>query len=80
MRNTIGLLVILAFLLGSCTAMAGGIQHWPASLIAVAVIVLMKIANDRYKVLNWPLEFLLASGVVMIVINLGRLYIIPMPY
>lgn len=80
MKQTFGLLIILVFLLGSCTAMAGGVQHWPASLLAVAAIVAMKIANDRYKVLNWPLEFLLASGVVMIVINLGRLYMMPMPY
>lgn len=79
MRRWTGLLIILAFLLGSCTTMAGNVQHWPASLVAVAVIVAMKIANDRYKVLNWPLEFLLASGVVLIVINLARLYMLPIP-
>lgn len=80
MRRWTGLLILLAFLLGSCTTMAGGVQHWPASLVAVAAIVAMKIANDRYRVLRWPLEFLLAAGVVMIVINLARLYMLPMPY
>lgn len=76
MKNAIGLLVIILLLLGSCTVMAGDISHWPASLIAVVAIVAMKFANDRFRVLNWPMEFLLASAVVMIVINLTRLYLL----
>lgn len=75
MTNAIGLLVILVFLLGSCSVLAGGISHWPASLIAVCVIIAMMFANDRFKILNWPMEFLLASAVTMIVINLARLYL-----
>lgn len=74
MKNAIGLLVIILLLLGSCTVMAGGASHWPASLIAVIIIVVMKFANDRFRVLGWPMEFLLASAVTMIVINLTRLY------
>ncbi|WEX08986.1 hypothetical protein [Chelativorans sp. AA-79] len=76
MKNTIGLLVILALLLGSCTVMTGNLSHWPATAAAAAVIVLMKIVNDRVKILRWPMEFLLASAVTMIVINLARLYTI----
>lgn len=76
MRNAIGLLVILTFLLGSCTVMTGNVSHWPASLVAVGAIVALKLANDRFRVLGWPMEFLLASAVTMIVINLGRLYLI----
>lgn len=76
MRNAVGLLVIILFLLGSCTVMAGNVSHWPASVIAVAVIVAMKIVNDRVQILRWPMEFLLTSAVVMIVINLARLYMI----
>lgn len=76
MKNTLGLLVILAFLLSSCTAMTGDVSHWPATLIAVIVIFAMKIANDRIQLLRWPMEFLLASAVTMIVINLARLYFI----
>lgn len=76
MSHPIGLLVILALLLGSCTVMAGDFSHWPASAIAAAVIVLMMIVNDRLRILRWPMEFLLASAVVMIVVNLGRLYLI----
>lgn len=76
MKNVIGLLVIAGLLLGSCTVMAGNVSHWPASLIAVVVIVVMKLVNDRVQVLRWPMEFLLASAVTMIVINLGRLYLL----
>jgi hypothetical protein len=74
MKNPIGLSIILLFLLGSCTVMAGDVSHWPASVIAVVVIIAMKIGNDRFKILGWPMEFLLAAAVTMIVINLGRLY------
>lgn len=76
MKNTIGLIVIIGLLLGSCTVMAGDVSHWPASLIAVFAIVAMKILNDRVQILRWPMEFLLTSAVVMIVINLARLYMI----
>lgn len=74
MSNTIGLVVIIGLLLGSCTLMAGGVSHWPASLVAVGLIVVLKIANDRFHILRWPMEFLLASAVTMIVVNLTRLY------
>jgi membrane protein YdbS with pleckstrin-like domain len=72
------LLGILTFLLSSCTFLAGGVSHWPASLVAVLLIVSAKLANDRFKVLAWPMEFLLAAGVTMIVVNLVRLAVIPM--
>lgn len=76
MKNPLGMLLILAFLLGSCTVMAGDVSHWPASVIAVALIVAMKILNDRVRILRWPMEFLLASAVTLIVVNLSRLYIV----
>ncbi|MBB5535752.1 hypothetical protein [Rhizobium giardinii] len=79
-RSNVTLLFILALLLGSCTVMAGDASHWPASLIAVIVIVSLKLWNDRAKLLAWPMEFLLAAGVSMIVINLARLYVTPLPY
>lgn len=77
MTSWIVLVVLVGLLLGSCTAIAGDVSHWPASLIAVIVIVILKIVNDRIKLLAWPMEFLLASGVIMIVINLARLYMLP---
>lgn len=79
MKSWIVLAFILTFLLSSCTAMAGDFQHWPASLTAVVLIILAKLANDRFKVLAWPMEFLLAAGVTMIVVNLVRLALIPLP-
>lgn len=75
MKNAVGVAIILAFLLGSCTVMAGGVSHWPASAIAVALIVIVKIVNDRVQILRWPMEFLLASAVIMIIVNLAHLYI-----
>lgn len=80
MKSWVILLIILGFLLGSCTAIAGDVSHWPASLVAVVVIVLLKIGNDRIKLLAWPMEFLLAAGVTMIVINLARLAFVPLQY
>lgn len=80
MKSWIVLSIILLFLLSSCTVIAGDTSHWPASVIAVVVIVAVKLVNDRMKLLAWPMEFLLASGVIMILINLTRLYWLPMPY
>jgi hypothetical protein len=80
MTSRIVFVVILTLLLGSCTVITGDVSHWPASLVAILAIVGMKIWNDRIKLLAWPMEFLLAAGVTMIVINLGRLYFIPLPY
>lgn len=80
MRGIFVLCLILALLLGSCTVMTGDVSHWPASLIAVVVIMAFKLWNDRVKLLAWPMEFLLAAGVTMIVINLSRLYMMPATY
>jgi hypothetical protein len=80
MKSWIILLVILAFQLGSCTAMAGSVEPWPAMLVAVALSVALKLWNDRSRVLGFPMEFLLFSTVIMIVVNLARLYIIPIPF
>lgn len=74
MKNILGMSLIAVFLLSSCTAMTGDTSHWPASVVALALIVLMKILNDRIQVLRWPMEFLMASTVTMIVVNLVRLY------
>lgn len=80
MKSWVILLVILAFQLGSCRAMAGSIDPWPAVLIAVVLIVALKLWNDRSRVLGFPMEFLLFSTVIMIVVNLGRLYMTPLPF
>jgi hypothetical protein len=79
MQNKVILLVILAFLLGSCTVMAGGLHPWPAMLIATLLILALKAWNDRKKVLAWPMEFLLFAAVTMIVVNLAWLYFFDLP-
>lgn len=79
MNSWIILVVILGALLSSCTAMEGNVTHWPASLVAVVMIVLLKVWNDRSKVLAWPMEFLLFAVVILIVSNLTRLYFTPLP-
>ena len=71
--------LIFISLLGGCTVMAGGVDHWPASLLAVAVMIPVKIFNDRAKVLAWPMEFILIAAVTMIVFNLARLYFTELP-
>ena len=80
MKSWLALLFMLLLLLSACSAIAGNLSHWPASAVAVFIIVFCKLANDRFQILAWPMEFLLASGVIMIVINLARLYLIPLPY
>lgn len=80
MRSWIVLLFILTALLGGCQALTGDVSHWPSSLIAVLVLIPAKWANDRYQVLAWPMEFLLASGVTMIVFSLVRLYFSELPF
>ena len=80
MKSWVILLFILAFQLGSCTAMSGSLEPWPANVIAVVLIVALKLWNDRSKVLGFPMEFLLFSTVIMIVVNLARLYLIPLPF
>ena len=80
MRSWVILLAILVFQLGSCTAMAGNLEPWPAMLVAVILIVALKIWNDRGRVLGFPMEFLLFSTVIMIFVNLGRLYVTPIPF
>ncbi|WP_136443732.1 hypothetical protein [Pacificoceanicola onchidii] len=80
MRSWVVLLVILGFLLGGCTVLTGDMSHWPSSLAAVLFLIPAKWANDRLQILAWPMEFLLASGVTMIVFSLIRLYFTPLPY
>lgn len=80
MRDKITLFIVLALLLGSCSVIAGDTSHWPATLAAVVVILAVKVLNDHARILAWPMEFLLAAGVIMIVFNLTRLYFVPLPY
>ncbi|MFO1151729.1 MAG: hypothetical protein U1E62_25420 [Alsobacter sp.] len=79
MKSWVVTLVIISFLLGSCTVMAGDVSPWPAMAVAVVLILALKAWNDRKALLAWPMEFLLIAAVTMIVVNLARLYIIELP-
>lgn len=65
---------LMLFLLGSCTAMAGNVDHWPASLSAVAAMLAGKVANDRFHIVKWPMEFVFWSAITMVFFNLLYLY------
>lgn len=69
-------LIVLA-LMGGCTAMAGDLEHWPASLPALGVMLVGKALNDRYRVMKWPMEFILWSAVILILFNLVHLHFKP---
>ncbi|SEO21923.1 hypothetical protein SAMN04488103_11523 [Gemmobacter aquatilis] len=75
--NWLILLGIMAVLGGSCTAIAGDLSHWPATLPALLTILVAKLANDRLRLLKWPMEFLFWAAILMIVFNLVRLYFLP---
>ena len=79
MSNIFSLVIILLFLLGSCTVMSGDVHHWPAMLIATLLILTLKIFNDRKKLLSWPMEFLLFAAVTMIIVNLAWLFFFELP-
>jgi hypothetical protein len=73
-KSWIVLFVIMLTLLSSCTAMAGNVDHWPASLVAVAVMVAGKFLNDRFAFVKWPTEFLFWAAMTLIFCNLSYLY------
>ncbi len=68
------LVAICIVLLGSCSLMAGDFEQWPASVPALGVMIAGKFANDRFKLVKWPMEFILWSAIVLIFFNLVYLY------
>jgi len=71
------LLFLIFGLLGSCTAMAGDVAHWPASLPWLVLVVAGKVANDRIGLLKWPMEFVFWSAITLILFNLVFLHFKP---
>jgi hypothetical protein len=78
-RSWIVLGVLCAVLLGGCSALAGGVDHWPGSAAAVALIVAGKAANDRVRLLKWPMEFAFWAAILMIACSLVYLHFKPLP-
>lgn len=77
-HSWIGLAVLCAVLLGGCSALAGGVDHWPGSAAAMALIVVGKAANDRVGLLKWPMEFAFWAAIVLIACNLTYLHFKPL--
>ena len=71
------LAIVCAVLLGGCSALAGGVDHWPGSAAAVALMIAGKAANDRVKLLKWPMEFAFWSAILLIFCNLVWLHYKP---
>lgn len=63
------LAIVCAVLLGGCPAIAGGVDHWPGSLPAVALMVTGRVINDQVKLLKWPMEFAFWSALLLIFCN-----------
>ena len=77
-RSWIVLAVLCAVLLGGCSALAGGLDHWPGSGPALALIVAGKVANDRVGWLKWPMEFAFWAAILLILCNLVWLHFKPL--
>lgn len=72
------LALLCAVLLGGCSALAGGFDHWPGSAPALALIVVAKGANDRLRLLKWPMEFAFWAAILLIVCSLVWLHFKPL--
>ncbi|MDO6732763.1 hypothetical protein Q4577_22310 [Marinovum sp. 2_MG-2023] len=76
-RSWIVLGLIMMALTSSCTAMAGDFEHWPATVPALAVMLVGKVLNSRFQLVKWPMEFIMLSAVTLILFNLIHLYFKP---
>lgn len=78
LRSWAVLALVCAVLLGGCSALAGGVGHWPGTGPALALIVAGKWANDRHALLKWPMEFAFWAAILMIACSLVWLHYAPM--
>lgn len=77
-RTWITLGIICSVLFSGCTAMAGGVDHWPGSLSAIVLISIGKLANDKVHLLKWPMEFAFWAAILFIASNLTYLHFKPL--
>ncbi len=66
------LAVFIAALFGGCTVLAGSVSvSWTPAFIAWVVLLLpLKILNDRFRKMKWPMEFVTWAVVLLIALNL----------
>jgi hypothetical protein len=66
------LAIVILALFGGCSGFAGKVgKEWtPAFLAWVVLVVLFKVLNDRYGKVQWPMEFIMWSVLLLIALNL----------
>ena len=66
------LAVFVLVLFGGCTVLAGSVSAaWtPAFLVWVVLVLPLKILNDRFQKMKWPMEFVTWAVVLLIALNL----------
>lgn len=67
------LALLIAALFGGCTLLSARVSGdwWPAFLIWTALVIPLKVVNDRWKRMKWRgMEFLLWSVILLIAVNL----------
>ncbi len=74
--------MFLAVVFGGCSAMAGGMSHWPAFLITIGIAIPLKALNDLRKSKLPINEVCFYTVILTIFINLVWLHFTdpPLPY
>ncbi len=68
----IALVIFIAVLFGGCTLLAGNVNGtWTPAFIAWVVLLLpLKVLNDRFRKMKWPMEFITWAVILLIALNL----------
>jgi hypothetical protein len=66
------LAIVILALFGGCSAFSGRVsKEWtPAFLAWIALVVPFKVLNDRFQKVQWPMEFIMWSILLLIAMNL----------
>jgi hypothetical protein len=70
--------IIFAVLFTGCSAMAGGVDHYPGSFSALVLLAIGKVVNDKTRTLKWPMEFAFWAAILFIACNLTYLHYKPL--
>jgi hypothetical protein len=64
--------IIILTLFGGCTLLAGGVhgQWTPPFLIWAVLLAPLKLLNDRFQKVKWPMEFVMWSVILLITLSL----------
>ncbi len=64
--------IIILVLFGGCTLLAGRVNgEWtPSFLIWVGLLIPLKLLNDRFQKMKWPMEFVMWAIILLVAVNL----------